>query len=95
MPCIVDDHGQTERELRAELNHVTALLCGLCDVLDDSNGLKLIPLVPGLVAWRTKHQQADRERLAREAQASAASERKAAARSKLSLDERLALGLED
>lgn len=62
MPCDAGPSRNERAELKAELDKVTRLLCGLCQLID--NGVPTTHLVvPELAEWWEQHQLKDRERL--------------------------------
>lgn len=61
MPCTYDE----TPDLRAELEHVTKLLCKLCESCEATLSGDLIDAVPGLRRWWERHKKLDAERAAR------------------------------
>ena len=62
--------------MKDRLDKVTALLCGICQVIDDAQGPNIrdqvmvrVEEVDGLRAWWKNHQQEDAARLRRESDA--------------------------
>ncbi len=66
MPCIYDDFGQSERDMRKHLDLTTRLLCSTCEALDGTaEGGKLLGNTE-LGRWWASHRAADRKREERE-----------------------------
>ena len=64
MPCRCDDYEDPHkeaREVRAELDHVTDMLCWILGRLNDRTWLR-----PDMFAWWAKHQEDDRKRSEKE-----------------------------
>jgi len=95
MPCL---SGPSEAELwheeRLKNDRVTALLCALCQRIEEGPSSKVINEDPALVAWWQEHKRLDAERKAQEARDFRRKRVAEEARSKLTREERIALGIE-
>ncbi len=62
MPCIYEESPQEKLQAKTkkELDKLTAMLCEVCDLLDDGK------LPEDIRHWWRKHQEQDRKRKARE-----------------------------
>ena len=63
MPCTYDDNGESEREMKRELDRATRLLCQATARLED-NGL--LPQGSELHKWSEEHKAMDRRRKERQ-----------------------------
>lgn len=90
MPCRSDypTEDYYNSRLRAELDEVTNMLCGVLRNYDT-----VLTLSPETRKWWKAHQEADRRREAAEAKRREADRKKAAALKKLTAEERKILGL--
>jgi hypothetical protein len=62
MPCEVYSEREIIGQLRAEVNHVTRLLCTVMYLIGTAARESLLGRVPGLRAWWDEHQRLDAER---------------------------------
>lgn len=96
MPC--RDYDDSVRivedpETRRRLDHVTRMLCGLLQQLEEKNLLSCISGNITVLQWWKDHQAADRKRLEAEAAARLKQKHRAAALAKLTPAERKLLGV--
>ena len=94
MPCEYDDCGESERELKKELDLATRLLCTLCKLVENGGYTGFIKNSgQELVDWWAKHKKMDRKREAREKEELQENHDRNEALRKLSTKERKLLGL--
>ena len=83
----------------AKINHLTQMLCGLCEQIDrplelkDGPVMPSIDIVPNLQAWWTQHKLDDEERLTEQRARVDRADRRLLALTKLTTEEREVLGL--
>ena len=82
-------------EVRQRLDHITRLICSLCERLEGSGFNHLIYADPQLLAWWDKHQECDRRRKAEELAEEKRQQAKQRALAKLTPEERRLLNLGD
>jgi len=80
------------QEMKEETDRVTAMLCALCE-LWEASGYPLAKLPPGLHVWWDRHKEVDRKRILEEQRKLDRLKTRASAISKLTTEERNALGL--
>jgi hypothetical protein len=97
MPC--DSPGAAEedhRQLVKKHNHLTDLLCKVCNFIEDSAPDMYSVLTqrhPDLIQWWVEHQKVDAARMARERIENEQERKRGAAMAKLTSEERRLLGL--
>lgn len=108
MPCVHYAPGEEAamllEETRSKLDNVTRMLCGVCSSLEGVSGIGVFEDIDGLDVWWHDHKRRDEQRRRDEAVAERkrqtqerakvdAARRRAKALSKLSAEDREALGL--
>jgi hypothetical protein len=90
MPCEYESPQESISRLVRQANDLTRWLCATCEMLATSVGL---PSEPGLREWWLDHQEQDRQRHQREAEAEYRKAQRVAALAKLTSEELAALGI--
>ncbi len=96
MPCRSDYMDDGSSSVRAELDRVTRLLCTLCGtVIAHGYEKEIITNNPELNVWWIQHQEADRKRLAQEAEDRRKAALKASTLASLTDEQKQLLGIRE